>query len=113
VEQIVLVIHIIVALCLIGLILLQHGKGAEVGASFGSGASQTIFGSQGTGNLLTRLTAILAAVFFITSLGLGIIKSHNAHPKSLDELLKKVEETEKSSSLVKPGEGGDIPKIPE
>ena len=89
-EQIVLVIHVIAAIGLIGFILIQHGKGAEVGASFGSGASQTLFGSQGSGSFLTRTTAVLVSVFFVTSLTLGYLASHQAKPKDLDELLKKV-----------------------
>lgn len=90
-EQIVLVIHVIAAIGLIGFILIQHGKGAEVGASFGSGASQTLFGSQGSGNFLTRTTAVLVSVFFVTSLTLGYLASHQAKPRDLDELLKKVQ----------------------
>ena len=65
------VVHILSALALIGLILIQHGKGADAGASFGGGASQTVFGSAGSGNFLTRATAVLAVVFMMTSLGLA------------------------------------------
>lgn len=72
-ENIVLVIHVIIAVVIIGLILLQQGKGAEMGASFGSGASQTVFGSAGSGNFFSRLTAILAAAFFATSFSLAVI----------------------------------------
>ena len=62
-EQIILVVHVLAALAIIGLILVQQGKGADMGASFGAGASQTLFGSDGSGNVLTRATAILATVF--------------------------------------------------
>lgn len=72
-EQIILIVHLLLALAIIGLILLQQGKGADVGASFGAGASQTLFGSTGSGNVLTRTTAWLAAAFFATSFGLAII----------------------------------------
>jgi len=65
------VVHVLAALGLIGLILIQHGKGADAGASFGGGGSQTVFGSAGSANFLTRFTAVLAVVFFITSLGLA------------------------------------------
>lgn len=65
------VVHVLAALGLIGLILIQHGKGADAGASFGGGGSQTVFGSGGSANFLTRATAVLAVVFFITSLGLA------------------------------------------
>lgn len=86
---VVLIFHIIAALGLIAFILIQQGKGAEAGASFGGGASQTFFGSQGTGNFLTRITAILVTVFFVTSLALCYLASHQLKPKELDELLKK------------------------
>ncbi|MBL4851770.1 MAG: preprotein translocase subunit SecG [Gammaproteobacteria bacterium] len=68
-----LIIHVMVAIALVALVLLQHGKGADAGAAFGSGASQTVFGSQGSGSFLTRATAILATVFFVTSLILAYL----------------------------------------
>jgi len=68
--QIILVVHIIIAISIIGLILMQHGKGADIGAAFGSGASNTIFGSQGTGNFLYKATMILALMFCVTSISL-------------------------------------------
>jgi preprotein translocase subunit SecG len=70
-ETVVVVIHLLGALGVISLVLLQHGKGADAGASFGAGASGTVFGSQGSATFLSRVTAILAAAFFITSLALG------------------------------------------
>ena len=63
-ESIIVIIHLLVALSVIVLVLVQHGKGADMGASFGSGASNTVFGSQGSANFLSRTTAILVAVFF-------------------------------------------------
>lgn len=72
-ENLILVVHLLVALAIIGLILLQQGKGAEMGASFGGGASQTLFGSSGTGNFFSRMTAVLATVFFITSFTLALV----------------------------------------
>jgi preprotein translocase subunit SecG len=77
-QQLILVFHALVALALIGLVLIQHGKGADVGASFGSGASQTVFGSQGSTSFLVKLTSVLAAIFFVTSLTLGYMASHAA-----------------------------------
>ncbi len=68
----ILAIQIIVAIAMVGLILLQHGKGADAGASFGSGASGTVFGAAGSANFLTRATAVLTAIFFATSLLLAI-----------------------------------------
>ncbi len=67
-----LVVHIILAILMIGLILVQHGKGADAGASFGGGGAATVFGASGSGNFLTRLTAVLTALFFVTSLTLAV-----------------------------------------
>lgn len=68
-------IHVVVAVVLIGLVLIQHGKGADIGAAFGSGASNTLFGSQGTGGFLFKLTGGLAMTFFVTSLMLSYLVS--------------------------------------
>jgi preprotein translocase subunit SecG len=76
----VLVVHVLAALGVIGLVLLQHGKGADVGAAFGSGASGSLFGATGSANFLSRTTAILAAVFFVSSLGLAYLA--NVKPKA-------------------------------
>src|SRR5690625_5508224 len=75
-QNIILLVHVLTALAIIGLILLQQGKGAVAGASFGGGASQTVFGSQGSSGFFTLATAILAVVFFATSFGLAIIAKH-------------------------------------
>ncbi len=72
-EQIILVVHLLVALAIIGLIMMQQGKGSDIGASFGGGASQTLFGSAGNANVLTKMTAWLAVLFFATSFGLAVI----------------------------------------
>ncbi len=77
-EQIILVVHLLVALAIIGLIMLQQGKGADMGASFGAGASQTLFGSSGSGNVLTRATAWLVALFFATSFGLALVANQKS-----------------------------------
>lgn len=69
--QILIVVYLIVAICLIGLVLIQQGKGADMGASFGAGSSATIFGSSGSGNFLTKATTWLAVAFFVISLVLG------------------------------------------
>lgn len=68
----VLIVHIILAVLMIGLILVQHGKGADAGASFGGGGAATVFGASGSANFLTRLTAVLTALFFVTSLTLAV-----------------------------------------
>lgn len=71
--QLILVLHVLVAISIVGLVLLQHGKGADIGAGFGSGASNTVFGSQGSGGFLFKLTGSLVIVFFVTSLLLSSI----------------------------------------
>jgi len=77
-ESLIIFVHVIAAIAITGLVLIQQGKGADMGASFGSGASQTLFGSSGSGNALTKSTSIMAVVFFITSLGLAIIARQQA-----------------------------------
>ncbi|WP_460097877.1 preprotein translocase subunit SecG [Pseudomonas sp. H3_C08] len=78
-ETVVVVFHLLGALGVVALVLLQQGKGADAGASFGAGASNTVFGSQGSSTFLSKFTAILAAGFFITSLGLGYFAKEKAH----------------------------------
>ncbi len=77
-EQVILVFYVLLAAAMVGLILIQQGKGADAGASFGAGASQTVFGSVGAGNVLTRSTAILATLFFVASIGLAVMAKHKA-----------------------------------
>lgn len=77
-EPIVVVVHIILSIAIIGLILIQQGRGADAGASFGGGASQTVFGSKGSGSFLTRSTAFLVTLFFITSLTLAVFARQHA-----------------------------------
>ena len=74
--NIVLGFHIVVGITIIGLVLIQHGKGADMGAAFGSGSAGSLFGSSGSANFLSRTTAVLAAVFFITSLSLSYIATN-------------------------------------
>ncbi|ELA08868.1 preprotein translocase subunit SecG [Moraxella macacae 0408225] len=76
--SIILTIHIVVAIVMIGLILIQHGKGADAGASFGAGASGTVFGASGSANFLTRSTAVLTAIFFVTSITLAVFAKQQA-----------------------------------
>jgi len=82
-ETLILVMHVLAALALVGLILLQHGKGADVGAAFGSGASGSVFGATGSANFLSRTTAILAVVFFLTSLGLTFYSSRKTEGRGV------------------------------
>jgi preprotein translocase subunit SecG len=69
-EFLLLIVHILVAATVVGLVLLQHGKGADMGAAFGSGSSGSLFGASGSANFMSRATAALATVFFLTSMGL-------------------------------------------
>lgn len=86
-QNFVLVIHIILAVLMIVLILVQHGKGADAGASFGGGGAATVFGASGSANFLTRLTAILTALFFVTSITLAIFaKKQSEDPLGLKKL---------------------------
>ena len=85
-ETLVWVVHIIVAVALIALVLLQHGKGADMGAAFGSGSSGSLFGASGSANFLSRSTAVLASLFFLTSLGLAYfgLQQHKPAASVLD-----------------------------
>lgn len=87
-QQLLLMIHVIIAVAIIVLVLLQQGKGAEMGAAFGSGASQTLFGSRGSGSFLLKMTALLALLFFLTNLSLGYIASKQAKQDPLQALSK-------------------------
>ena len=83
---VILGVHVLLALMIIGLVLLQRGKGAEAGAGFGSGASGTVFGARGTSTLFSKLTAVFAALFFVTSLSLAYLGTHTtAEPTSVLE----------------------------
>jgi preprotein translocase subunit SecG len=84
-QSFLLVFHVLVAVCLIGLILVQHGKGADAGAAFGSGASATVFGARGSASFLTRATAVLAVLFFSNSFFLEYVAISTPEQKSLME----------------------------
>ena len=121
----ILTIHVLVALSIIFLVLLQHGKGADMGAAFGSGSSGSLFGATGSANFLSRTTAALAAVFFLTSLGLAYVATHQ--PKTGGSVMqgvtappvvapKPAEEVPKPADVPKPAtapagsKSGEIPK---
>lgn len=111
-----LIIHVLLALTVIGLVLLQHGKGADAGAAFGSGASATVFGARGSGSFLTRMTTLCAALFFVTSLGLAVMAAHRS-----DEGTSVVEQETPTAPANESGEEGvpaadeerasDVPQI--
>lgn len=83
VQTLAVVMHVLLAAGIIGLVLLQRGKGADAGAGFGAGASGTVFGARGSGSFLSRTTAILATLFFLTSLGLSYLFSQGTAPTSV------------------------------
>ena len=78
-EQIVIIVHLLIAVAIVGLIMLQQGKGADMGASFGAGSSQTLFGSEGGGNVLTKATAWLVVLFFATSFSLALLVNQRSN----------------------------------
>lgn len=106
IETILLVVLVCVALALIGLVLIQQGKGADAGASFGSGASQTVFGSAGSGNFLTKSSWSLGIVFFACCLALGYIARQNA------ENAGRIDFSETPVEQVAPGAASDVPALP-
>ncbi|WP_075183002.1 preprotein translocase subunit SecG [Pantoea sp. 1.19] len=108
-----LVVFLLVAIGLVGLIMLQQGKGADMGASFGAGASGTLFGSTGSGNFMTRMTAVLASLFFIISLALGNINSNKGQKGSEWENLSAPAQSQQSqpAAPAKPATpSSDIPQ---
>jgi preprotein translocase subunit SecG len=84
-ESVLVIVHLFLAIGLVGLILIQHGKGADMGAAFGAGASSTVFGSRGAANFLSRTTGVLAGLFFLTSLTLAYFAMQSTEPPTLME----------------------------
>jgi preprotein translocase subunit SecG len=109
-ESMIIIVHVVVAIAITGLVLIQQGKGADMGASFGSGASQTIFGSTGTGNVLSKSTSWLAVIFFATSLGLALLARQQAG-QGVDQgsLIQNLDQLEMLRSTT-PAQ--DIPQVP-
>jgi len=110
---VLLVLYLLAAVAIIGLVLIQQGKGADMGASFGAGASNTVFGSNGSGSFLTRMTAIFALIFLAISLVLGNYSTHKAKsqwetPGVNQEQVKKV--IEQKQAPVKKNDSNDIPE---
>jgi len=96
-QQFLVLMHVIISIALIALVLIQQGKGAELGATFGSAASQTVFGSQGSGSFLLKLTGLLALLFFVTSLSLGYLAGHTTRQDPIQNLANMAL---KSSSII-------------
>jgi len=84
-EIVILIVHVLAAIGVIALVLLQQGKGADMGAAFGSGASSTVFGSEGSSSFITRSTGVLATLFFVTSLTLAVFSSRGVDNTSVTE----------------------------
>ena len=105
-----LILHTLIALAIIGLVLLQRGKGAEAGAAFGSGASGTVFGARGSTNFFSRTTAVLATLFFLSSLALAFMSSQHATqaPKSLIETAAPIEPEQPAAE----GTTEQLPELP-
>lgn len=106
-QSLALIIHVILSLAIIGLVLLQRGKGADAGAALGGGASATVFGSRGASNFLSRSTAVLATAFFISSLTLAYMASSREVQSSVTETLQKQEVVTPAPS----GSSGDVPVL--
>lgn len=103
--SLILVVHILVALAIVGLVLMQHGKGADMGAAFGSGASGSLFGASGSANFLSRTTAVLATVFFVTSLSLAYVASNR--PKTTGSVMQDSVQSQSASVPESPAASGD------
>ena len=109
-HTILFVLQVIVAVCLIGFILIQHGKGADAGAAFGSGASSTVFGSQGSSNFLTKSTAVLAFIFLGNSLLLAYLASQSIRIQT--SVMEQEEIAIVEEQVIEESVGSDMPEIP-
>ena len=114
-EPVILVVHLIIAAAVCGFVLMQHGKGADMGAAFGSGASGSLFGAVGSANFLSRTTAILATIFFLTSIGLTFFGTLHGRPQGVMEqgVMEKTLPPPKASDVPAPaGTPGEVPRTP-
>jgi preprotein translocase subunit SecG len=110
VETLLLVVHLIVAAAVCGFVLMQHGKGADMGAAFGSGSSGSLFGAAGSANFLSRTTAILAALFFLTSVGLTFFGTMKGRPAGVMEQQGVMERLAPSPKAPEAPKAADVPK---
>ncbi len=127
IENLLLIVHLVMAVALVVLVLLQQGKGAQAGAAFGgggsSGSSQSLFGARGSANFLTRTTAIIATIFFITTLSLAYLYANRSGSSSVvsSSVVEQIEETQESDVPMVPSDApdeepdtqSDIPAVPE
>ncbi len=109
--QILIVFHVLIAIGIVVFVLLQQGKGADVGAAFGSGASGTVFGARGSASFLSRTTAILAALFFLTSLSLAYFTDLREEKKDVIEMLKAAEDLPPVEEKSQPQVPADTPVV--
>lgn len=110
-DALIIVVHIVISLLLVGLILIQHGKGADAGAAAlggGGGASSSVFGSQGSASFLSRSSAVLAAAFFITSLSLAYFSNQTKPSESVTESVTITETVETAPAIP-----SDLPDLPQ
>ena len=112
IQSLIIIVHVLVSAALIGLVLIQRGKGAEAGAAFGSGASQTVFGARGSASFLTRTTAILATIFFITSLSLAYFTQRGTTAKSVTEIVAPAAPVKDEPQVKTPSVPEDVPAVP-
>ncbi len=130
IENLLLIVHLVMAVAVVVLVLLQQGKGAQAGAAFGGGgSSQSLFGARGSANFLTRTTAVIATIFFITTLSLAYIYGHRSTGSSVvpegsvtEQLQKAAEQAVESDVPMVPAAGestdqqdapaGDVPAVP-
>jgi preprotein translocase subunit SecG len=113
VETLVWVVHVIAAVVLIGLVLMQHGKGADMGAAFGTGSAGSLFGSSGSANFLSRSTAVVATLFFITSLSLTYLYSHPAQQQGvMDKVDPAATQPAPAAPVVDPADVSKSTEIP-
>jgi preprotein translocase subunit SecG len=108
INSILLIAQVLLSISLIVLILMQHGKGADAGAAFGSGASATVFGARGSGNFMTRATTVIAILFFLVCLSLAYVSSNRATPDSVTGSVtaQEVETPLQQADDMPPVEGG-------
>jgi len=111
-HSIVLVAHVLVAMMIIGLVLLQRGKGAEAGTGFGAGASGTVFGARGSANFLSHATGVLATLFFITSLALAYLSTKPTGPTSLLESQPAQQSPAPQTQAPAPPPASELPQVP-
>jgi len=109
-HNILLVVHLLVAIGVVALVLIQQGKGADAGAAFGGGASSTVFGSEGSGSFLSRATGILATIFFITSLSLAYLSTQKVNPTSVVDTVTEQKSDVPAAVETKPAKStSDVP----